>query len=193
MSPLDALLPYAHALAALPCPWFVAGGWAIDLYLGRVTREHADVDVAVYRRDQAAVRRHLETEGWVLRKVVARQLEPWAGGEWLSLPVHEVHAAREQGEPARLEVLLNEGDDQLWRFRRRPEITRPRAQVELRSPEGLPFLAPEVVLLFKASGTRPADDADFEACRGALDSERRAWLRAALAAMDAGHRWLRLL
>lgn len=43
-------------LAALPCPWFVAGGWAIDLHLGRATRPHGDVDVAVYRHDQAAAR-----------------------------------------------------------------------------------------------------------------------------------------
>ena len=24
-------------------PWFVAGGWALDLYLGHKTREHSDI------------------------------------------------------------------------------------------------------------------------------------------------------
>ncbi len=27
--------------------WYVCGGWALDLFLGRVTRAHKDVDVAV--------------------------------------------------------------------------------------------------------------------------------------------------
>ena len=30
-------------------PWFVAGGWAIDLFLERVTREHGDIDFCVFR------------------------------------------------------------------------------------------------------------------------------------------------
>ena len=29
--------------------WAVAGGWAIDLFLGCVTRQHADTDIAVWR------------------------------------------------------------------------------------------------------------------------------------------------
>ncbi len=30
-------------------PWWIAGGWAIDLHLGRRSRAHADVDVLVLR------------------------------------------------------------------------------------------------------------------------------------------------
>ena len=37
----------AERLAALRCPWYVAGGWAIDLFLGEQTREHEDVEIAV--------------------------------------------------------------------------------------------------------------------------------------------------
>jgi len=35
--------------APLAVPWWIAGGWAIDVYLGRQTREHADIDVSVLR------------------------------------------------------------------------------------------------------------------------------------------------
>jgi Aminoglycoside-2''-adenylyltransferase len=28
-------------------PWFVAGGWAIDLFLGTRTRDHEDLEIAV--------------------------------------------------------------------------------------------------------------------------------------------------
>ena len=30
-------------------PWFVAGGWAIDLAIGRITREHGDIDFCIFR------------------------------------------------------------------------------------------------------------------------------------------------
>lgn len=42
--------------AALLVPWWIAGGWAIDLFLGRQTREHQDIDVLILRRDHQAVR-----------------------------------------------------------------------------------------------------------------------------------------
>ena len=37
--------------APLAVPWWIAGGWAIDVYLGRQTREHADIDVSMLRGD----------------------------------------------------------------------------------------------------------------------------------------------
>jgi hypothetical protein len=46
----------ATLFAPLSAPWWIAGGWAIDLFLGKQTREHEDVDVLFLRRDQDAVR-----------------------------------------------------------------------------------------------------------------------------------------
>jgi aminoglycoside-2''-adenylyltransferase len=51
----------ATFFAALHVPWWIAGGWAIDLFLGRQTREHEDLDVLMLRRDQQAVRTLLGT------------------------------------------------------------------------------------------------------------------------------------
>ena len=39
--------------------WCVVGGWAIDLFLGEVTRPHHDLEIAVQREDLAAIRGHL--------------------------------------------------------------------------------------------------------------------------------------
>jgi hypothetical protein len=44
--------------------YWLFGGWAVDFHLGRVTREHADVDIAVWRADIDHIRRLLETRGW---------------------------------------------------------------------------------------------------------------------------------
>jgi hypothetical protein len=32
-------------------PWWIAGGWALDLFLGYQTRGHGDLDVGVLRCD----------------------------------------------------------------------------------------------------------------------------------------------
>ena len=55
-------------LRAFDRPWWVAGGWAVDLFLGRRTRPHKDIEIALYRHDQSALQEHLA--GWSLRKVV---------------------------------------------------------------------------------------------------------------------------
>ena len=57
--------PFANVAAAadvmrgFPHPWWIAGGWAIDLFIGRVTREHADVEIGAFRHTQLDLRRHL--------------------------------------------------------------------------------------------------------------------------------------
>lgn len=32
--------------------WGIAGGWAIDLFIGKETREHKDIEIAVFRKNQ---------------------------------------------------------------------------------------------------------------------------------------------
>ena len=49
----------ASEFGAWAAPWWVAGGWAMDLLLGHQTREHGDLDLLVLRRDQASVREEL--------------------------------------------------------------------------------------------------------------------------------------
>nr|WP_170955517.1 hypothetical protein [Ornithinimicrobium cerasi] len=44
--------------------WFF-GGWAVDLWVGRLTRPHDDIDVLVWRRDARRVDDALEAAGWV--------------------------------------------------------------------------------------------------------------------------------
>jgi Aminoglycoside-2''-adenylyltransferase len=185
------VLQAAAVMQGFRRPWYVAGGWAIDLFIGRVTREHEDVDIAILRGDQAELRSHLAS--WTLEKIVDRQRSPWAEGERINPPAHEIHATREDRSPRHLEILLNESSDGLWRFRRNPAITRPLHRIGMRTPEGVPFLAPEVVLLFKAKAPVEKDVQDFELVRPRLPSERRRWLRRALETCHPGHPWLVVL
>ena len=59
------------------------------------------------------------------------------------------------------------------------------------TPDGVPYLRPEKVLLFKGLQTRPKDQADFEAAAPFLSTESRRWLAAALAhAKGDDHAWI---
>jgi hypothetical protein len=62
----------AAQLAGVSANWCVAGGWALDLWLGRGTRNHHDLEIAIPRPDFAAVRVALPPS--------ARSLDPAAGG-----------------------------------------------------------------------------------------------------------------
>ena len=53
----------------------IAGGWAIDLFLGRQTRPHHDLDIQILRRDQAALRGLLAD--WDLHLAGDGRLQPW--------------------------------------------------------------------------------------------------------------------
>jgi hypothetical protein len=177
----------AEALA-LGAPWAVAGGWALDLALGRVTRPHGDVDVAVFREDQDALRPALP--GWHFDVAVAGALVPWQPAARLELPVHEVHARPPAGraEPA-LEFLLNEREGAEWVYRRDPAVRLPLARAIQPVPGGVRVLAPEIVLLYKSKAPRAADEQDFLAAHPLLNAQARAWLRDALLRARPDHPW----
>ena len=47
-------------LSGLTVPWWVTGGWAIDLAAGHLTRDHADVNVMMLERDEHSLTRILD-------------------------------------------------------------------------------------------------------------------------------------
>jgi len=181
-------------LAGFEKPWFVAGGWAIDLYLKRVTREHNDIEIAIFRCDQLALQKHLS--GWEFKKVIPgskMRAEIWQEGEWLDLPVHEIHAEKKDSDLSHLEILLNESSEDEWMFRRNPNITRPLSMLGLRSENGIPFLSPEIVLLYKAKKPTANDEVDFNNVSQVLEKEPRRWLKQAIQVCHPGHVWLEAL
>lgn len=173
--PLD-LGEVVTLLGDLPARWWIAGGWALELHLGRAVRGHEDVDVMVLRDDQRALQRHLA--GWDLRIAHEGKLEPWAEGERVELPRHGVWARRAANGPWELEFLLGEHEEGLWRYRRDPRVALPVDEIGLRTETGIPYLRPELILLFKSKAPREGDEADLAAVLPALDAEGRARLAA---------------
>ena len=166
--------------------WWVGGGWAIDLFLGRTTREHDDVDVVVLRDEQQLVRAHFA--GWDLQVAHQGTLRQWHG-ERLELPIHVIWCRPDPGSPWQLELLLMEVAAGRWHYRRDPQITLELERVGL-VRNGIPYLVPEIPLLYKSKEPRERDEADLAAVLDELPEERRAWLAEALRIQDPAHPWL---
>jgi hypothetical protein len=173
--------------------WGFCGGWAIDLAIGRRTRPHKDVDVALLRREQAAFYEHMRLQGWTLEAVRDGRAYRWDGSN-LPPPVHEIWCRRAAGEPSGFEALLNESEGADLLFRRERSVRLPLAAAFRVSTSGLPVLAPEVVLLYKAK--EPDDEAnrrDFGNVLPGLGAAQRKWLQGALRTVSPDHEWLRVL
>lgn len=171
--------------------WFVAGGWAIDLFLGKETRPHQDIEVAVFRKDQIAL--HDCFDGWLLQKIVNGKPLVWYRDERLTLPTHEIHCFNETAQPPRIEILLNESNETDWLYRRNPKVRRSLAKLQLELSAGVKFLCPEVVLLYKSKNPQAKDEQDFQAVVKYLDAEQKEWLKDAIEVCNSEHRWLRSL
>lgn len=169
-------------------PWCVAGGWALDLFLGRATRPHADLELAVFRHDQSRLHSHFH--GWTFTVSVNGHHKAWQQVDVLELPVHEIHAYSPDEPQRSIEFLLNERDAVNWVFRRNPAIVLPLDRAIVNTEFGVAALSPEIVLLFKAKSPRAKDEADFHATRVAMSDSRRRWLRLALLTCDPNHRWI---
>ena len=169
--------------------WFFAGGWAIDLFIGRETRHHQDIEIALFRKDQLNLKEYLIE--WDFKKVVKGRFYTWEN-EFLELPVHEIHALKKSNGD-KLEVLLNETMDYDWKFRRDLRISYPLNSVWSYSDTGIPYLKPEIVLLYKVKNTRDKDDQDFRTILGSLDNERKEWLWYAIQLHEPEHEWLQFL
>ena len=56
-----------NLLKAARIPHWLAGGWAIDFLVGRVTRQHSDVDFAIWKDDWRRVEALLRAHEFTLR------------------------------------------------------------------------------------------------------------------------------
>jgi hypothetical protein len=193
-------------MADCPAHWALCGGWAVDAWLGRVSRDHGDVDVSIFHDDQRALFEHL-VSGWELvahdHNVPDATTDPWTG-RWLDLPAH-VHARPvgagqplgEELDPGadgfRLDIQLGERVGEEWVLTREPYVAVPLAGSIVDSAWGVPVVAPAVLLAFKALELRPRDEQDFAALLPHLTGDERAALARAVAQIDAAHPWLKEL
>lgn len=185
----------AEIMSTYPAAWLLCGGWGVDAWLGRQTRDHGDFDITIFHDDQRAIFDHLN--GWKLvghdPNVRDDTKELW-DGRILDLPAH-IHA--DPGDGTKFEVILNARRDEEWVVSDSPRITLPLGACQQQSAWGVPTLAPEVILFYKATaepatftGKRPWDEADFITLLPHLEDGPRSWLRSAITVVNPQHPWL---
>jgi hypothetical protein len=89
--------------------------------------------------------------------------------------------------------MLAESNDSEWIFRRNQKVRMPISRMGFYPLWGVPFLAPEIVLLFKAKHLEVRDRIDFDNASPILSADARRWLREAIEQTHPGHEWLNRL
>jgi hypothetical protein len=183
----------AEVFRPLPVPWWIAGGWALDLFLGATTREHEDIDVLILRRDQSAVQERLREE-WELFKThqpTPSHLAPWPRGECLDRPVDDLWVRRLESPEWSFQIMLVEAEGDRWVYKRLPSIGGSISRMGLTTSDGVPYLAPDIQLLYKAGARLQKNRDDFERLLPRLPPDRVAWLLGCLRAQyPEGHEWI---
>jgi hypothetical protein len=145
--------------------------------------------VSILRDDAIALLELLTV--WDVHVAAAGVLTPWDG---LPLSVegdqNNVWCRKAPDQPWRLDVTISDGDQECWIYRRNPALRVPWAQAVMMSKEGIPYLAPELQLIFKSKNHRSKDDRDAAEVIPALNAERQSRLRELL---PPDHPWQALI
>jgi hypothetical protein len=172
-------------------PWYVVGGWALDLWHGVQTRPHEDLEFAVSSAGVDHFRRLLN------------DLEFFAvdNGRFEHLPlgvqppghVMQLWGADRKAGCWRVDMMLERGTPDIWAYKRDPAIHAPRTEIIRKTADGIPYLAPAAVLLFKAKYRREKDEQDFSLAVPKLNTSEKVDLRRWLEKAHPGHGWISML
>lgn len=201
-------------LSAAPFSWAVCGGFALDLFLNRTVREHGDMDLCVFETDRDAILRYVRSADWQIYEFrgmgKVRPLGPGTAGE----PGRNLMCLRDGCDLVKFYPCEDEGlfyheffHTGLREFHYLEFIFSDAAAGQLvvnqeaglrreltaaiLCRDGLPYLAPEVALLYKASNWEdPAYQLDYAAVSPYLSVEQQTWFRTGLARLyPDGHPW----
>ncbi|MGA5819921.1 nucleotidyltransferase domain-containing protein [Kitasatospora sp. NPDC094028] len=177
----------AERLSGVSVPWCVAAGWALDLFRGGQSRPHGDLEIAVPAAGFREVRDCFPE--YVCDAVGSGRVWANAGAEALA-------ATRQTWvrDPASgrflFDIFREPHEGATWICRREESLRLPYDAIIERTADGIPYLVPEVVLLFKAKAPRLKDHADFEGALPLLSRTRKEVLSGWLERVHPGHPWL---
>jgi uncharacterized protein CbrC (UPF0167 family) len=177
----------AQHLAGIITPWCVAAGWALDLFRGAQTREHGDIEIAIPAATFPEVRDRFP--GYAFDAVSSGRIWEEASPDALAA-THQTWLRDRATGNYLLDVFREPHDGGTWICRHEQTIRLPYSEIIHHTPAGIPYLAPELVLLFKAKHARPKDQKDFDETIPHMTPAQRQTLAGLLARTHPGHQWL---
>ncbi|MCW2960396.1 MAG: hypothetical protein JWM90_783, partial [Thermoleophilia bacterium] len=124
----------AERLDGVDVPWYVAGGWAIDLFLGEQRRAHDDLEIGV-PADQFALIRDALPGQW---HVPTPAGELPLGDEQLTHG-HQTWLLDPTADAWRLDVFREPAREGRWVCRRDAAITRTYDELIAHTADGVPY------------------------------------------------------
>ncbi|MEW9701846.1 hypothetical protein [Paenibacillus sp. SI8] len=168
-------------------PWFIAGGWAVDLGIGKITREHMDMDICIFRENIQQVLDYFSD--WEIRVVIPElhELIPCIDVKDALFPRYCLHLRR--GEQF-LEILLTDKIDDEVIYRRNDTIRLSVSEFIRNDSINRPYVNPIWQLLFKSKNPREHDEMDFKNYLPYINSEEKNWLRMNINRTEPESKWL---
>ncbi|MGL5380091.1 nucleotidyltransferase domain-containing protein [Clostridium sp.] len=151
--------------------WAICGGDAIDLVVGKNTRLHKDIDIAVFWNDREQLIDNFLNNGWrifepdngLLREILSSQDDLCTEDNLWCIKVNSnsyeiknvydnfykiTTERKHQDIMDFIELLFNKKEEDLFIYKRNPNINLSNAIHYTK--EKIPYLAPEMVLLYKS-------------------------------------------
>ena len=166
----------------------MAAGWAIDLYLGERTRDHDDIEISTTAGSFGEIADALTDYEWD----VIGDGRVWRFPDALASH-HQTWLRDPDTGDYLLDVFREPHEGRRWICRRDRGIVLDVDELFESTEDGIPYVIPEVVVLFKARHTRPKDVADFEHVVKTLPAVRRQRLAGWLRRIEPGHEWISAL
>lgn len=192
------------------------GGFAIEVFLNREIRKHGDIDISAYWQDRDKIIHYMQSLGFhvyemcgggiahhitdVKFQIKAKRnifcfkdgcslvkLSPLGETDMYHLDFDHIGQLKLDF----IEFLFNNRNVDSFLYARNENISLPITQAIL-NRNGIPYLAPELVLLYKSTDTeRDGYRLDYESAIAEMTSEQKDWLQTALKVMNpSGHKWL---
>ncbi|WP_420862134.1 nucleotidyltransferase domain-containing protein [Algirhabdus cladophorae] len=168
--------------------WYVVGGWALDLWHGHQTREHEDLEFCILRPDFDHFRKGLASHD--LFAATNGQLAFHPVDQPAAPQIHQFWGYDPTRSAWHFDMMIEPGTPQTWIYKRDTAIAANRSQMINLSPDGIKYLNPAAVLLFKAKHTRPKDVADFNLAVPNLRKSEVTWLKDTLTRLHPNHPWI---
>src|ERR1044072_2649483 len=146
-------------LGGVSTTWCIAAGWALDLFRGRQSRPHGDLEIAVPAAGFPEIRACFPE--YVFDAVGSGRVWPAAGAGALAA-THQTWLRDPASGQFLFDVFREPHEAGTWICRRDKSLRLSYDAIIERTANGIPYLVPELVLLFKAKAARPKDQADFD-------------------------------
>ena len=187
-----AIISILNRMVEYPCFWCVAGGWAIDLYLGKQTRPHDDIEIVALRTDYKTLFTQLNKYNpqKIINDGTHVSFLPWDGTEIEADCIQlSTQTIRHLEHEYAFDVLLTPSRHGKWVCRRNENIVLPFNDVIISTPHHIPILRQEIVLLFKAKYVREKDCMDYENVIDTLNKTQKKWFIENLRIIHPNHDW----